>query len=174
MSLRRLIWVDFIYASVRRHKDVSKRSDESTYQVQRHNNVSAWFGTFKLVIKWANFFCVLCSKLLRRLRWFSLVKVPANTLLQRLKNVGLIQVPVVTSLQCVKLVALTQVPVGTSLRHFLFFFLRTQILSFSFQILFLSRTFRKYQGKIIILPTSCVRKDLLLPPDIYNINFSFI
>ena len=68
-------------------------------------------------LKWANFFCVLCSKLLRSLRWFSLFKVPVITLLERLKGVDLIQVPVMTSLGPVKLVSLTQVPVGTSLQH---------------------------------------------------------
>ena len=63
-------------------------------------------------LKWANFFCVLCSKLLR-----CLFKVPVITLLQRLKDVGLIYVSVVTSLRRVKLVTLTQVPVGTSLQR---------------------------------------------------------
>ena len=68
-------------------------------------------------LKGANFFCVLCSKLPRRLRWFSLFKEPTSTLLQRLKDVALIQVLVVTSLGRVKLISLTQVPVGTSLRR---------------------------------------------------------
>ena len=49
MSLRRLKLVSFIYASVRRHQGVSKKSDELTYQLRRHNNISAWFGAFKLV-----------------------------------------------------------------------------------------------------------------------------
>ena len=49
MSLRRLKLVSFIYTLVRRHQIVSKKSDELTYQLRRHNDVSAWFGTFKLV-----------------------------------------------------------------------------------------------------------------------------
>ena len=50
MSLRRLKLVSFIYASVRRYQGVSKKSEELTYQLQCHNDVLAWFGTFKLVI----------------------------------------------------------------------------------------------------------------------------
>ena len=85
----------------------SNRADKFTYELPRHNDVSAWSRKFKLVIKWANFFCVLCSELPRRLRWFSPFKVPAITLLQRLKDIGLIQVSVATSLRRVKLVSLT-------------------------------------------------------------------
>ena len=49
MSLQRLKLVSFIYASVRRHQGASKESDELMYQLRRHDDVSAWFGTFKLV-----------------------------------------------------------------------------------------------------------------------------
>ena len=51
-------------------------------------------------------------------------------------------------------------------------FLKTERLSFSF--LKISCKFRKYYGKIIFLPTSCVEKDILLLPEIHNINVSFI
>ena len=54
-QLVRLKLVSFIYAPVRRHKDVSNRSDEFIcqliYQLRRHRDVSAWSGAFRLVTK---------------------------------------------------------------------------------------------------------------------------
>ena len=47
--------VGFIYVPVRRHKEVSNRSDELTYQLRRHDDVSAWSGIFKLVTKMGQF-----------------------------------------------------------------------------------------------------------------------
>ena len=55
MSLRRLKLVGFIYAPVRRHKDVSNRSDKFMYQLRRHGDVSVWAGAFKLVTKMDQF-----------------------------------------------------------------------------------------------------------------------
>ena len=66
------------------------QKDELAYQLRRHDDVSAWSGTSKLVTKMAQFLWVLCSKLPRRLSWFSIFKVPACMLLQRLKYVGII------------------------------------------------------------------------------------
>ena len=40
---------------MRRQKDVSNRSDELTYQLRRHDDVSAWSGAFKLVTKMDQF-----------------------------------------------------------------------------------------------------------------------
>ena len=54
-SLRRLKSVGFIYVPVKHHKDVSNRSDELTYQLRRHDDVSAWFEMFKLVTKMVQF-----------------------------------------------------------------------------------------------------------------------
>ena len=82
---------------MRRHKNVSHRSDELTYQLRLHDDVPAWSGIFKLVTKMGQF--------------------PASMLLKRLKDVGLISVPVMTSLRRVKLVSLTYAPVGTSLQR---------------------------------------------------------
>ena len=55
MSLRRLKFVGFIYIPVRRHKDVSNRSEELTHQLRRHDDVSAWSRMFKLVTKMGQF-----------------------------------------------------------------------------------------------------------------------
>ena len=54
----------------------------------------------------------------------------------------------------------------------IFFFLRTEILSFPF--LKISCKPRKCYGKIIFLPTSCVENGFLLPPEIHSIKFFFI
>ena len=54
---------------------------------------------------------------------------------------------------------------------FFVFFLRTEILYFPF--LKISCKPRKYYGKIIFLPTSCVEKGFLLLQGIHNINSSF-
>ena len=101
--------VRFYLHTSKTSKDVSNRSDELTYQLRRHDDVSAWSGMFKLVTKMGQFLLrtMQYTPLPRRLRWFSLFKVPASTLLQRLKDVGLIWVPVMTSLRRVKLVSLT-------------------------------------------------------------------
>ena len=47
--------VGFIYVPVRRHKEVSNRSDELMDQLRRHDDVSAWSGMFKLVTKMGQF-----------------------------------------------------------------------------------------------------------------------
>ena len=64
----------------RRHKDVSNRSkridvlSSDVMMMSQHGP-----GSPNSSLKWANFFCVLCSKLPRFLRWFSLFKTPAST-----------------------------------------------------------------------------------------------
>ena len=47
---------------MRHRKDVSNGSDELTYQLQLHDDVSAWSGMFKLVTKMVQFLlCVYCA-----------------------------------------------------------------------------------------------------------------
>ena len=53
--LWRLKLVGLVYVPVRRHKDISNRSDELTYQLRRHDYVLAWSGMFKLVTKMDQF-----------------------------------------------------------------------------------------------------------------------
>ena len=54
-SLRCLKLVSFIYVPGRRHKNISNRSAELTYQLCCHDDISAWYRTFKLVIKLGQF-----------------------------------------------------------------------------------------------------------------------
>ena len=72
-SLRRLKLVGFNYVLVRRHKDVSNRSAESTYQLLLHDDASVWSGTFKLVTKMNQF-------LLHTMQYTSLVSQVAQSL----------------------------------------------------------------------------------------------
>ena len=46
--LRRLELVGFIHVPERRHRDISNRSAELTYQVHRHDDVSVWYRTFQI------------------------------------------------------------------------------------------------------------------------------
>ena len=49
MSLRRLKLVGFILVPMRRRKDVTNRSASSTYQLRRHDDVSAWSTTSRAI-----------------------------------------------------------------------------------------------------------------------------
>ena len=71
--LQHLIMAAFIYVPERCRKNGSNRPVLLTYQLRRHDVVSAWSGTLILVTKMDQFYMV-----------------PASTSLQRLKDVGLI------------------------------------------------------------------------------------
>ena len=92
-SLRRLKLVDFIYAPVRRHKDVSNRSDKFIYQLiyhlRRHGDISVWSWAFRLATKMSQFLLGTISVNFLGVS-SGLFKAPASTLLQCLKDVCLI------------------------------------------------------------------------------------
>ena len=97
----------FIYVQVIRRKDVSNSPVLLAYQLQRRDDVLAWYETFKLVSKMGHFWGMLVSTFLRHLRWFSHFWIPASASLRCLKDDSRIQVPVLTTLWRVRLVSLT-------------------------------------------------------------------
>ena len=56
----------------------------------RHDDVSAWYQTFKSVTKMGQFLLRTVQYIFLACGWFSVFKVPASTLLQRLKDADLI------------------------------------------------------------------------------------
>ena len=99
-------------------KNLLNRSILLTYQLRRHDDVSSWSKTFKLVSKMGQFTLGTRQYLFWHLWWFSLIKVSASLSLQCRNNISLIQVLALISLRRVKLVSVTQVSIGTSFTTF--------------------------------------------------------